>query len=90
MQTEIGSQKVSLAQVGSVSRMGVSMEYSAFLDLFHNAQIRGRMHKLCDKAIMLFKMMNLNIILSQLFLANKLSLQGLRILSKFYFTKIGV
>ena len=90
MQAEIGSQKVSLAQVGSVSRMGVSMEYSAFLDLFHNAQIRGRMYKLCDKATMLFKMMNLNIILSQLFLANKLSLQGLRILSKFYFTKIGV
>ena len=61
MQTEIGSQKVSLAQVESVSRMGVSIDFSAFLDLFHNAQIRGRMYKLCDKATMLFKMMNLNL-----------------------------
>ena len=49
MQADIGSQKVSVAQVGSVPRMGVSIEFSAFLDLFHNAQIRCKMHKLCDK-----------------------------------------
>ena len=87
MQADIGSQKVSVAQVGSVPRMGVSIEFSAFLDLFHNAQIRGRMHKLCDKATMLFKMMNLNIKKSIKLLIKKWKVQTLGKIKTYFSSK---